>query len=245
MAKSWFPIQNSLIDRQDLTVYEKMCSIVMARYADKAEFEHLLTLEAISKKIGCSKKETEKALLGLIQKGLLNLEDSGSEHILHHAGEEVAQTAVFESIEVETLELQQDPQPVLKAHSKPEKKKVKENKESIDELSQQLYELLDEKINAREARIILNFGNNDLERIAYCYGRVKSSGAQDVVEALLDALQREEETIVAPIMNETKIADQIKREMPEPRIGGQINLVNINKMKLYKEMASKTKKTSK
>lgn len=257
MSKTWFPIQNGLIDRHDLNIFEKMCSIVMARYADKAEFDHLLTIEAIAKKMGCSKEETERAIIGLIQKGLLDLEDAGSEQILHQASIEAAKPITFNNI---------GKQSAIENSVDVEAPKVsKPAKADFDSLTSSLYDIIEEKINDREARIILNFGNHDLELIEKCYRTVKASGTHDVMEALLEALQSTDkkpvsqvkETSVSEMSDEvsgisevsevTKAMSDMRSTMTtvEPKVGGQINLVNINKMKLYKEMADKNKKKTK
>jgi len=36
-VKNWFYLENDLLDRQDLTIYEKMIYIVIARYVDKED----------------------------------------------------------------------------------------------------------------------------------------------------------------------------------------------------------------
>ncbi len=76
--KTWFAIETSLIDRDDLTTYEKLCGIVMARYAGRPEFNHLITVETLAKKMAISVEDTHKALSGLFDKGLITEEISTS-----------------------------------------------------------------------------------------------------------------------------------------------------------------------
>ena len=51
---TWFTVENNLIDRNDLNIYEKMCSVVLARYAGRAEFSNMLNIQVIAIRMGCA-----------------------------------------------------------------------------------------------------------------------------------------------------------------------------------------------
>lgn len=72
--RTWFAVDNSLVDRNDLTAYEKLCGMVLARYAGRPEFDHLLTTDIIAVKMGVSSECALKALKGLVAKGLIDVE---------------------------------------------------------------------------------------------------------------------------------------------------------------------------
>jgi len=74
--KTWFAVENSLIDRNDLTAYEKLCGMVLARYAGRSEFDHLLTTDIIAVKMGVDSNTALTALRGLVSKGLIDVEST-------------------------------------------------------------------------------------------------------------------------------------------------------------------------
>lgn len=76
--RTWFAVENSLVDRNDLTAYEKLCGMVLARYAGRPEFDHLLTTDIIAVKMGVSSEMALVALRGLVEKGLIDV-DSASD----------------------------------------------------------------------------------------------------------------------------------------------------------------------
>jgi len=76
--RTWFAVENSLVDRNDLTAYEKLCGMVLARYAGRPEFDHLLSTDIIAVKMGVSSEMALVALRGLVEKGLVDV-DSASD----------------------------------------------------------------------------------------------------------------------------------------------------------------------
>ncbi len=78
MPNTAFSVEMNLIDRNDLNIYEKMCSVVLARYAGRAEFSNMLNINVIAIRMGCEVKDAEKALNSLIKKKLVTLEDAGT-----------------------------------------------------------------------------------------------------------------------------------------------------------------------
>lgn len=76
--RTWFAVENSLVDRNDLSAFEKLCCMVLARYAGRPEFDHLLTTDIIAVKMGVDSLTAVSALRGLVEKGLVDV-DSASE----------------------------------------------------------------------------------------------------------------------------------------------------------------------
>ncbi|HFG9188000.1 TPA: conserved phage C-terminal domain-containing protein [Clostridioides difficile] len=66
----WFWAENSLVDREDLSIYEKMIYIVLIRYSDE-ESCCFPSYKTISKKAGCSERQVSNVLKSLEEKGLL------------------------------------------------------------------------------------------------------------------------------------------------------------------------------
>ncbi|HFL3159006.1 TPA: helix-turn-helix domain-containing protein [Clostridioides difficile] len=68
--KEWFWLENDLVDREDLGVYEKMAYMVMARYSDD-ESSCFPSLSLISKKMGCGITTVKKTINSLEEKNLI------------------------------------------------------------------------------------------------------------------------------------------------------------------------------
>jgi len=102
--RTWFAVENSLVDRNDLTAYEKLCGMVLARYAGRPEFDHLLTTDIIAVKMGVSAPVALEALRGLVRKGLIDAE-STSDLFVEGSNNHIR------DIELEEL---QEPSPVIK-----------------------------------------------------------------------------------------------------------------------------------
>jgi len=123
-VRNWFYLENDLLDRQDLTIYEKMIYIVIARYVDK-EDKAFPSIPTIAKKGSMSERQVQTIINSLVKKGLLKKEsrinkynksktsnlytllsvkrnqsdkDKGDEvvHDMHHSGEHGAPPLVNE-----------------------------------------------------------------------------------------------------------------------------------------------------
>jgi len=103
MTKEYFTLHQSIVDRDDLTIYEKMCCVVLARFAGKNEYEDLLSKDIIAMKMGCSNEKAYKAFEGLVRKGILESQ---------------------EPIEVELNELELSPSNVIKTQTEESFEKV-------------------------------------------------------------------------------------------------------------------------
>ncbi len=85
---NYFNISTQIVDRTDLTIYEKMACVVMARYANRSQFDGLLNIAVIADKMGVTQAMAQKALDQLVEKGLLTLP---KELLIQPFAEEVAQ----------------------------------------------------------------------------------------------------------------------------------------------------------
>jgi len=72
-VKNWFYLENDLLDRQDLTIYEKMIYIVIARYVDK-EDKAFPSVPTIAKKGSMSERQVQTIISSLVKKGLIKKE---------------------------------------------------------------------------------------------------------------------------------------------------------------------------
>ena len=72
-VRNWFYLENDLLDRQDLNIYEKTVYIVIARYVN-SENKAFPSYETIAKKGSMAKVQAMRVVKSLIQKGLLKKE---------------------------------------------------------------------------------------------------------------------------------------------------------------------------
>ena len=69
-VRNWFYLENDLLDREDLSIYEKMIYIVIARYVDK-EGKAFPSVSTIARKGSMSKRQVQTIINSLIKKGLI------------------------------------------------------------------------------------------------------------------------------------------------------------------------------
>jgi len=72
-VRNWFYLENDLLDRRDLTIYEKMIYIVIARYVDK-EDKAFPSVPTIAKKGSMSERQVQMIINSLVKKGLIKKE---------------------------------------------------------------------------------------------------------------------------------------------------------------------------
>jgi len=72
-VKNWFYLENDLLDREDLTIYEKTVYIVIARYVN-GENKAFPSYETIAKKGSMAKVQAVRVVKSLVKKGLLRKE---------------------------------------------------------------------------------------------------------------------------------------------------------------------------
>lgn len=216
MKSEYFTLHQSIVDRDDLTIYEKMCCVVLARYAGRDEFEDRLSKDIIAIKMGCSNQEAYKAIEGLIAKGIL--EHEHTEFELNELAETESKVIKnqgrqsFEALKFEELTgKKSSPAPVIE--NPVTEAKMKE-----------LQDLIEEVVSENALRILLNIANGDVELIKRKYQIARSSQLNDVVEVLMHELQRktpeiksvpieidQESQDVVNQINKRRIADLYKK----------------------------------
>jgi len=72
-VRNWFYLENDLLDREDLTIYEKTVYIVIARYVN-GENKAFPSYETIAKKGSMAKVQAMRVVKSLTKKGLLKKE---------------------------------------------------------------------------------------------------------------------------------------------------------------------------
>ncbi len=72
-VKNWFYLENDLLDRKDLNIYEKMIYIVIARFVDK-EDKAFPSVPTIAKKGSMSERQVQAIINSLVKKKLLKKE---------------------------------------------------------------------------------------------------------------------------------------------------------------------------
>jgi len=72
-VRNWFYLENDLLDREDLSIYEKMIYIVIARYVDK-EGKAFPSVSTIAKKGSMSIRQVQMIINSLVKKGLIKKE---------------------------------------------------------------------------------------------------------------------------------------------------------------------------
>jgi hypothetical protein len=69
-VKNWFYLENDLLDRQDLNIYEKMIYIVIARFVDRQD-KAFPSVPTIAKKGSMSERQVQAIINSLVKKKLL------------------------------------------------------------------------------------------------------------------------------------------------------------------------------
>jgi len=72
-VKNWFYLENDLLNREDLNIYEKMIYIVIARYVNK-EDKAFPSVPTIAKKGSMSERQVQMIINSLVKKGLIKKE---------------------------------------------------------------------------------------------------------------------------------------------------------------------------
>lgn len=160
-------ISTSLLDREDLDIYSKMCCIVLARLSQE-EQQETLSLEELALRMGCTTRLAGKALEQLIDKGLL-IETA-------EAGEPKPQMRRVRRKD------QESPAVTFEAFDAPQQT-AKQKLES-------LRAFIREPATDGTLRIILNMAGGDVDRVRKAYQTAAASQFSDTLEALMHALQQ-------------------------------------------------------
>lgn len=204
---NFFSISSLVVDREDLNIYEKMCCVVLARFFQDDTLEDI-TMVQLAKHMGVEEMVAKGAFYSLRAKGIL-----------------------------ESLEAEIKPGTIIKAEVLKQVEPVDVKNEIIltfDEKIMKVFEIIDEKINDREAKIILGFAGNNLKKIRDKYRVAKASQYQDKIEVLIHELQKKEHGRIIKkedLKTEGQSIDEfVFEEKPHKT---QVNTYKINLMKKY------------
>ena len=101
---------------------------------------------------------------------------------------------------------------------------------------EEVCKIIDEPINSKEARIILNFAGGDLEKIKEKYKMAKASQFQDTVEVLIHELQKKQRSkvIKSDVSNDKPFEfEEASEEIVKYK--NQVNTFQLNQMHKYKK----------
>lgn len=170
MSISYFILEKGIVEREDLSIYEKMCCVVLAKWA--AEERNGFDTLTLAKEMSCTERKARETIGQLKQKGFIQSEG---------AYEVPLSSRVIKAEHVEGLK------PIIFDDGDKADSPL-----SREDLMASVQETIDEVINDSEARIILNFAGDDLEKIKKCYKIAKNMQISDTIEALIIELQRKE-----------------------------------------------------
>lgn len=194
MSISYFILEKGIIEREDLSIYEKMCCVVLAKWAAE-EREGFDTL-TLAREMSCTEHKASETIRRLKQKGFIQSESPS---------EEIPTPRVIKAENVEGLE------PISFDEVDRTDKPL-----SREDLMAGVQDIIDETINDSEARIILNFAGDDLETVKRCYKIAKNMQISDTIEALIIELQRKEkppatlESINREVKNSVELYEETK-----------------------------------
>lgn len=207
-------ISTSLLDREDLDIYAKMCCIILARLTQE-EGQKPLTLEDLSLRMGCTTRVAGRALEQLIDKGLLieepalQLTELKSEARRVRRRDSDSPAANFETFD-------------------------KKPKQPLKELLEALRTFIREPATDGTLRIILNMAGDDVERIRTAYQSAAALQISDTLEALMNILQQGE-----PVLPENPAPPQTAQvEELEPETRQVLTQIN---QKRIAELYTKSK----
>ena len=193
--QAWFKLSSNIVDREDLSIYEKMCCVVLARYSEDENINGDISIEQLAVKMGVEDIIAKGAFYSLMSKGMLELADQ-TQIIKPGTIIKADKQAEIKSEEEEAVE------EALKEELNEELKEETVSVDSGFEISdlvlsasdkiKRVCEIVDEKISDREARIILSFADNDLKKVIDKYKVAKASQYQDKIEVLMHELQKKE-----------------------------------------------------
>lgn len=213
----WINISNTVLERSDLNIYEKMCYVYIAASFQKADEE--LSIDDLAKRMGVEPIVAKGAFYALKAKGILV-----------------------------SVEPEFKPGSIIKASDV-------DVKLTSDEKLNRVFEIIEEKISVKEAKIILSFAGGNLERIEEKYKIALASQYNDKIEVLIHELQKKPESriIKKDIFAEK---DHVAEAKPSPlesfddtekeQIGHiledfepaqktQVNTYKLNQMRKYKK----------
>lgn len=187
----WFSLSTKVLDRQDLSINEKMCYVYLARFFQ--EEKEAITLAEVAQAMGVDEMVAKGAFFTLRTKGLISTESGVT------------------------------PGTIIKA------------RHLVSDELEAVFDIIDEPINTKEAKIILNFAGGDVDKVRDKYKIAKASQFQDKVEVLIHELQKKPQTKI--IKSEDDQAQAFTFEDADnpsnQEVKTQINTYKLNQMQKY------------
>jgi len=181
-----------------------MCCVVLARFFQDDGLEDI-TMTELAKHMCVEEIVAKGAFYSLKTKGILESQES-----------DVKAGTIIKASDVKDT---------------PEPDPMDEIILSYDQKVNRVFEIIEENINEREAKIILGFAGNDLEKIREKYKVAKASQFQDKIEVLIHELQKKDH---GRIIKKEEVDDKPVEAFTfseEPQT--QVNTYKINLMKKY------------
>lgn len=205
----YFLISEEVVDRNDLTLEEKMACIVLARYADIKVLQTLLSLDIIAVKMGCSIEKAQKAIDGLVVKGVLTAADVPRSAVLPRDQAEKAPAYIYRPLRNQKGESHEEsavkPVEVKNADSSGVKTTVKITGEMIATLKDYFEEIVSES----HIRVLLNLTAGNVEVVKKGYDSCKKYPSSIRIDQLADLLQSERVETTEPQVK--KIANRTQK----------------------------------
>lgn len=170
MAVTYFILEKGILERDDLSIYEKMCCVVLAKWAseDMAGFDTI----TLAREMSCTVNKASETIKQLKAKGFIQMDE---ESAFSDQAPRIIKAEQVEGLTPLDFEETETPAPLTR-----------------EMLTQGVRDIIEETINDSEARIILNFANDDLDKIRRCYKKAKNMQIGDKIEVLMMELQRKE-----------------------------------------------------
>lgn len=232
--QNWFKLSTAIVDREDLSIYEKMCCVVLARFSENENDDAGISIESLALSMGVEEIIAKGAFYSLMSKNILELADKSQ--ILKPGT--IIKAKPEKSIKFEEVFNSQE----IFVESRNLEFTHNDLSLSRDEKIQRVCDLVDEKISNREATIILSFANNDIKKIIDKYKIAKASQYKDKIEVLINELQKKDVLKSNVIKKDNKELSKVdvfnREEFDNENIEiskTQINTYQLNLMRKYKK----------
>lgn len=195
----WKAIESEIFQNENLDIYEKMCLMVLMSQGEEVH----LTSEKLAAYMGCGTNTARRAFESLRLKGILSTDYEASPPVKRDSNV-IRNEAAIDISKPLTQESEEFVQGFFTENSKPFVSK----KVSNQSLTDQVIELIEEKISSKEANIILAFAGNDIDLIKRKYAIARQSQVSDTIGVLINELQKKESSIIKndePISENTQI----------------------------------------
>ncbi len=260
----YFNLAESIVDRLDLSIEEKMACVVLARYANNPAFEGLITLSVIAKKMAVEEVRARQALLSLREKGLIGdlnllkdeIDESKKEQTASDAKIITADQASKNELSFpEFTELKREEefihqpqkqaqkqtqkQPKVEKQAKSQSKKNKVQNDKLQDVDlRQVAAIFEEIVPKNRLKILYGLAGGDIDKLKSAYQIVKQSNKFDVIDALAEYLQKPEQAAPADGTKTVDDAQSASLDFEEAK-----TLLNILESELEPEQVIRKGKT--